>query len=133
VIVTGEAIARSRRLDGQMASTMLGSALRQVLPFAAAGLVVTVAICAVSLASAWILPGLWLLLVALLGYSAALRLPRAMIWACRWYFLCGAAVLALAGTSGTLSPWLMGLPLAIGQVMVAFILHRGSAERDGLV
>lgn len=131
VIVTGEAISRSRRLHGRMAGAMLDSALRQVLPFAAAGAIITFAICEYSPVSAWMLPGLWQILIALIGFSALSSLPRLMVWAARWYLLCGAIVLCVAGGSGTLSPWMMGLPLAIGHAAVALILHYSTGERDG--
>jgi hypothetical protein len=131
VIVTGEAISRSRWLHGRMADAMLGSALRQILPFAAAGAVTTIVICTVSPANAWLLPGLWQILIALVGFSALPRLPHAIIWAAGWYFLCGSVVLALAGWSGSLSPWMMGVPFAIGQLAVALILHYAGGEPDG--
>lgn len=53
-----------------------------------------------------------------------------MVWVAGWYFLCGTIVLALAGRSGVLSPWMMGLPFAIGQAVVAVILYRANGERD---
>ena len=131
VIVAIETISRSRRLHGRMADAMLGSALRQVLPFGAAGVIVTAVICKFSPASAWMLPGLWQILIGLLGFSVLSSLPRAIVWVAGWYFLCGAFVLGLAGWSGTLSPWMMGIPFAMGQAAVALVLHRASGECDG--
>ncbi|TAL03742.1 MAG: hypothetical protein EPO08_03375 [Rhodospirillaceae bacterium] len=130
IIVAIEAISRSRALDGRMAGGVLGATLRQVLPIAAAGAVITFMICKFSLGSAWMFPGLWQILIALVGFSVISNLPHAIIWAAGWYFLCGTIVLGLAGRTGTLSPWMMGAPLAIGQAMVAFILHRASGDVD---
>jgi hypothetical protein len=128
VIISIEAISRSRRLHGEMADAMLGSAWRQTLPFGAAAAIVTAVICKFSPASAWMLPGLWQILIGLLGFSVMSSLPRAMIWVAGWYFLCGAFVLGLAGSSGTLSPWMMGIPFVAGQAAVALIFHRAGGR-----
>ena len=74
------------------------------------------------------LPGLWQILLALLGFSVLSNLPREMAWVAGWYFCCGAVVLALAGQAGTLSPWMMGVPFAVGQIAVAVILLRADGE-----
>ncbi|MFA5941599.1 MAG: hypothetical protein WC809_19795 [Sinimarinibacterium sp.] len=129
-IVAIEAISISRALHGPIADTLLGAVSRQVLPFGGAGAVITFAICRFSPDAAWMLPGIWQILIALVGFSAQPNLPRNVVWPARWYFLSGSVVLGLAGSSGTLSPWMMGLPLAIGQFVVVLIL-RDSGERDG--
>jgi hypothetical protein len=128
VIVAAAAISRSRRLHGRMAEAMLGAALRQFLPFAAAALIISAVICKFSPGSVWMLPGLWQILIGLVGFSALPSLPSAMVWVAAWYFLCGAIVLAFAAWSGALSPWMMGVPLAVGQAAVALVLHRASGE-----
>jgi hypothetical protein len=126
-----EAISRSRGLHGRMADAMLGATLRLLLPFAAAAIVIAAAICRFSPASAWMLPGLWQILVALAGFSAASTLPRPIVWAAGWYFVCGAVVLGLGARNGELTPWMMGLPFAVGQAGVAVILHRANGDLDG--
>ena len=128
LIAASEAISRSRRLHKQMAHTMLGVTLRHVLPFGAAGIVITVVVCKFFPSGACLLPGLWQILIALIGFSALPRLPRATVWAAAWYFLCGSFVLGLAGSSGALSPWMMGAPMAIGQSAVALIMHFADAN-----
>ncbi len=130
-VVTADAISRSRRLHGPMADAMLGAALRTILPFGAAGIVITAAICTFALESVWLLPGVWLILIGLLGMSALSSLPRSIVWAAAWYFLSGAVVLWLAGPSGVLTPWMMGVPLTVGQAIVALILHHGDEEIHG--
>lgn len=120
LISASEAISRSR---GRMAEAILGAILRLLLPFAAAGVLIAVAICKFSPASAWIVPGLWQILVALAGFAAASSLPRPIVWAAGWYFVCGAIVLPL-GARGELSPWMMGAPFTVGLAGVALILHR---------
>jgi len=39
--------------------------------------------------------------------------------------------MTFAGSSGTLSPWMMGIPLVIGQAAVALILFMPDGARDG--
>jgi hypothetical protein len=48
-----------------------------------------------------------------------------------WYFVAGFVTLMLASESHALSPWTMGLPFVIGQLLMAAILHFASGERDG--
>ena len=48
-----------------------------------------------------------------------------------WYFVAGFAVLVVASIHHTLSPWTMGLPFVIGQLLMAAILHFASGETDG--
>lgn len=128
VVAATEAISRSRRLHGQMARIMLYMALRQVLPFGAAGVIITGVICKFSPASVWMLPGLWQILIGLVGFSVLSSLPRGIVWVAGWYFVCGSVVLGLAGWSGTLSPWMMGIPFGVGQAGVALVLDRASGD-----
>lgn len=129
--ITGrEAIARSRALHGSMADALLQDGLRQVLPFAATGLILDVVIYGFARDSVWLLPGLWLILTSLFGFSVLSRLPRAMVWVAVWFLACGSIVLVLAGASGELSPWMMGLPLGIGMTAVAYILLQANGEES---
>ena len=72
----------------------------------------------------WMLPGLWQMLVWL-ACSLVRSLPRTVALGGAWYFLAGFAVL-LASQSHALSPWTMGLPFVIGQLLMAAILHFAS-------
>ena len=47
-----------------------------------------------------------------------------------WYFVAGAAVLMLSSQTRALSPWLMGMPFAIGQLVVAGLLHVAYEDED---
>jgi hypothetical protein len=129
-VSAGEAISRSRRVHGPMADTLLGSALQLLLPFIAAGIIIAAAVCMFSPASAWMLPGLWLILVGLAGFALASSLPPAIRWAAGWFFVSGAIVFGLGARGGALSPWTMGLPFTIGLASVAFIFQRGNGGRD---
>lgn len=131
IVAAAEAVSRCRALHGKMADAMLHTALRQLLPFGAAGVVIAVVVCRFSPQTAWVVPGLWQILVGLAGFSLAASLPRAILWPSIWYFFSGAVVLGLAAGSATLSPWLMGLPFAVGQAMVAVVLARSGGAPDG--
>lgn len=128
VVAAVQAVSRARRLHGGMAFPMLCAVLQKILPFAAAGIVITWVIFTFAPASAWLLPGLWQILIGLLGFSVVSSMPRGIVLAAAWYFLCGAVVMGLAGRSGTLSPWMMGIPFGIGQTVVALILSRASGD-----
>jgi len=130
VVATGviavEALDRARRLHGGLADLMIAGTLRLLLPFGAAGAVVTLVIARAAPDAIWILPGLWQLLIALIGFSAVNTLPPAILWAAGWYFGCGTLTLLLAAQAGAPSPWMMGLPFGVGQLLVAMILHQAA-------
>jgi len=126
-----EALGRARRLHAGMAEMMLASTLRLLLPFGAAGAVITFVIMRAAPDVAWILPGLWQMLVALLGFSAVGTLPKAIMWPAGWYFLSGTVTLLLGAYSGTPDPWMMGAPFGVGQLLVAFVLQREGAIDGG--
>ena len=67
----------------------------------------------------WMLPGLWQVLVSLGIFASVRSLPRTVAIAGAWYFVAGFAVLMLASRSHALSPWTMGLPFVVGQVLMA--------------
>jgi hypothetical protein len=125
-----EALGRARRLHAGMADMMLAGTLRLLLPFGAAGAVVTFVIMRAAPSVAWILPGLWQMLVALIGFAAVGTLPKAIIWPAGWYFLSGTVTLLLAAHAGAPNPWMMGVPFGIGQLLVALVLQRAGAA-DG--
>ena len=61
------------------------------------------------------------------GICASLvNLPRQMMWAAGWYFLAGAVSLVWMSEAKAFSPWSMGLPFGVGQVLVALVLHRAA-------
>ncbi len=125
-----EALGRSRRLHGGMADAMIGGTLRLFLPFGAAGALVTLVFVRAEPEACRLLPGLWQMLVALLGFSAAATtLPRSLAWGAGWYLACATIVLTLAARSSGATPWMMGLPFGGGQLLVAALLHRAAGDR----
>lgn len=130
-LIAIEGLARINRLHGTMATTMISGTARQMLPFGAAGAIVTLIFCQSAPASLWVLPGLWQMLIALLGFSSLASLPRSIGWAAGWYFLCGVIVLDMLSRGAALSPWMMGMPFTVGQLMVALLLQRSGENHRG--
>ena len=135
VILIGiEAVFRSRRLHGGMAVEMLQSAIEQFLPALTAGILITFALTRWSPASLWMLPGLWQIVFSLGVFATARILPKAVFVVGIWYLGCGLACLAL-GQTDPLSPWSMGVPFGVGQLLVACILqicrHAGRQDDQG--
>ena len=78
--------------------------------------------------SLWLLPGLWQVLVALGIFASVRSLPPLIALVGAWYFVAGVAVLIVASLGQSLSPWMMGLPFAIGQFLMAAVLYFASGE-----
>ncbi|MFE1599341.1 hypothetical protein [Methylobacterium sp. ID0610] len=130
LLIGGEAVTRSRRLHSGLADAMIVSAVEQVLPALAAGALVGLVLARVAPDGLWLLPGLWQVFVSLGLFAAMRTLPRAVSLAGAWYLLAGLAGIVLAAEARTLSPWAMGLPFGIGQVLLALILHRSRRDAD---
>jgi hypothetical protein len=62
------------------------------------------------------------MLVAIGAFAALPNLPPRMIWAAVFYFAAGGISL-MVSHAGSLSPWTMGLPFGVGQLLVAGILY----------
>ena len=120
---------RSRRIHSALSDEMIGMAVKQFLPAVGAGLLLTVVMVRYVPSIAWLIPGLWQVVFSLGIFSSCRFLPRPMIAAGIWYLLTGLGCIALAG-DGALSPWAMGVPFGVGQLLVAAILLLGISE-DG--
>lgn len=123
------AVSRARRQHGPLAGAMLGATLRHLAPFAVAAAAIGIILCRASPAAAWYAPGLWMMLIGLVGFAEAPRLPRAIVWPAGWFLACGTVALALAARHAMLSPWVMGASLAVGQGVVAVVLQRAHGAR----
>jgi hypothetical protein len=122
--------ARSRRHHSGLADAMVLQAVEQFLPAGAAGAAFAVLVWMFAPETLWMLPGLWQVLVALGIFASVRSLPRTVAIAGAWYFTAGFTVLVLASQSHLLSPWTMGMPFVIGQLLLAVLLHFASGERD---
>lgn len=112
---------RSRRIHSSMSGEMIQMAVEQFLPAVAAGFLLTVVILRAAPAQAWILPGLWQVVFSLGIFSSRRFLPKAIVAPGAWYMLTGLICIGLDGPRA-LSPWAMGIPFGIGQLLVAAIL-----------
>jgi hypothetical protein len=122
--------ARSRRHHSGLADAMVQQAVEQFLPAAVAGLLLAVMLWKFAPETLWLLPGLWQVLVSLGIFASVRSLPRSVALVGAWYFVAGFIVLLLGSVSHALSPWTMGLPFVIGQLLMAALLHIASEEAD---
>ena len=124
VSIGAEMLARSRRHHSGLADAMILNAVEAFLPAGAAGALLLLVLARLAPESLWLLPGLWQVLVGL-GLFASLRaLPRPVALAAGWYVVAGLGTIAVSAEGHALSPWTMGLPFALGQGLLALILHR---------
>jgi hypothetical protein len=130
-LIGAEMIARTRRHHGGLADAMLMNAFEQALPAGVAGAAIALVLIQLAPETLWVLPGLWQVLVGLGIFASVRSLPRAVAWAGTWYVAAGVLVLALSSQTQALSPWAMGLPFVIGQLLLAAILHFSFGASDG--
>ncbi len=129
VLLTGlETFARARRVHVGLAREMVQSAVAQFLPAVAVGFLLTVVMLRMALQECWMLPGLWELIFSLGVFASCRFLPRQMFAVGVWYLAAGLFCLAAASLTRTLSPWMMGIPFGIGQLLVAGVLQFGYGE-----
>jgi hypothetical protein len=130
IIIIIEALVRAQRVHSGLAMEMVHCALEQFMPAIVAGLLVTVVLFKAAPASLWMLPGLWQVLFSMGVFSSSRVLPRPMFAVGVWYLATGLGCLAFGGGQLAFSPWLMGVPFGIGQLLVALVLQFGYARAD---
>ncbi len=121
VLTGAQMYLRSRRIHSGMSDEMILMAVEQFLPSVGAGLLLTLVLLHYVPKESWLLPGVWQLVYSLGVFSSSRFLPRAMLAAGAWYLLTSLACIAL-GDTRALSPWAMGVPFGVGQLLVASIL-----------
>ena len=129
VIISVETITRARRVYSGLARHMVHAAVEQFLPAIVAGLLLTVVLWRCAPQSLWMLPGLWQIVFSLGVFASCRFLPRAMFAVGVWYLAAGLICLAL-GQQPALSPWAMGVPFGVGQLLVAVVLQFDYKETD---
>ena len=130
VLIGAEMIARTRRHHAGLADAMLHNAVEQSLPAGIAGAAIGIVLVAFAPETLWMLPGLWQVFLGLGIFASVRSLPRAVALAGVWYVAAGVFVLALSSQTQALSPWTMGLPFVVGQLMLAAILHHAFGAVD---
>jgi hypothetical protein len=128
-IIAADVVLRARRTPSGLADEMVREAAGQLLPAGAIGALLTAVIAQRAPSSAWMLPGLWQIILALGIFSACRTLPGAMRIVGFWFAAAGLGCLARGAPPHAFSPWAMGLPFGFGDALAAFILfvHRHRA------
>lgn len=121
-------IRRTRRVHFGLAKAMIYSAGEQFLPPIVAGLLLTIVLVRYAPQSLWMLPGLWQVIFSLGVFSSCQFLPRPMFAVGVWYLVAGLTCLALGGGERAFSPWAMGVPFGVGQLLVAAFLRYGETD-----
>lgn len=124
-LISVETICRARRAHSMLALPMLRSAGEEFLPAIVAGLLLTVVVARDSPQDVWMLPGLWQVIFSLGVFSSCRFLPRPMFAVGLWYLTSGLILLARGDGDQALSPWAMGVPFGVGQLLVAAVLRLG--------
>jgi hypothetical protein len=130
VLIVTEMVARTRRIHSSLADEMIHAATEQFMPAAVAGALLTVVLYRFAPETLWMLPGLWQIVFSLGLFASCRSLPRVMFVAAVWYLVAGLGGLALANGPQALSPYAMGLPYGIGQILIAFLLYRATGAVD---
>jgi hypothetical protein len=130
VIIIIEALLRAPRVHAGLAMEMVHSALEQFMPAIVAGLLLTVLLFKAAPETLWMLPGLWQVLFSQGVFSSCRVLPRPIFVVGVWYLATGLTCLAFGRGDLAFSPWLMGIPFGVGQLMVALLLQFGYAQAD---
>jgi hypothetical protein len=129
VLLTGiDTFARARRVHLGFAREMIQSAVEQFLPAVMVGFLLTVVMMQVAPQDCWMLPGLWELIFSLGVFASCRFLPRQMFVVGVWYLAAGLFCLAAGSSARALSPWMMGIPFGVGQLLVAAVLQFGYKE-----
>jgi|SRR5882757_3946173 len=120
-----ETIFRARRVHSGLAMEMIQAAAEQFLPAIVVGLLLTVVLLRIAPQDSWMLPGLWEVIFSLGVFASCRFLPRQMFGVGAWYLAAGLVCLLVASGHHALSPWAMGIPFGIGQLLVAAVLRYG--------
>ncbi len=123
-----ETFSRTQRFHVGVSREMLQSAIEQFLPPLVVGVLLTAVLTQVAPDEAWMLPGLWEISFSLGVFASARFLPRPVFAVGLWYLICGMTCLAVESGPRMLSPWEMGIPFGIGQLLVAAVLKYGYAD-----
>jgi len=121
---------RSRRMHSGLSDEMIRMAAQQFVPSVGAGLLMTVVLVFAIPHVVWMLPGFWQVIFSLGVFASCRSLPKTMFAPACLYLGTGVAAMAI-GDTRALSPWVMGVPFALGQMMIAAVLRfDGAAEED---
>jgi hypothetical protein len=124
-----EMAVRARHATSPLSRELTYLAIEQFCPCLVAGALVTMVVVRSAPQSVWILPGVWQVLYSLGIFASCRLLPRSMFGVAVFYLISGTITLGLAQGERALTPWAMGVPFAVGQLLAAAVLYR-TLERD---
>jgi hypothetical protein len=124
----GETIFRTRRMHASLWKQKFQMAIEHFLPAIVVGLMLTVVLRQVAPEATWMLPGLWQLAFSLGIFASCRFLPRPIFVVGLWYMVSGLVCLAAGGVHHELTPWSMGIPFGVGQLLIAAVLKYGSED-----
>jgi hypothetical protein len=131
LLLTGlQTVSRTRRMYSGLARQMISSAVESVLPGVVAGILVTAVLVRSAPRELWMLPGLWQIFYGLGIFASCRFVPRQMLAVGVWFLATGTLCLAAGTDERALSPWEMGFPFGIGQLLIAAVLRFGYRETD---
>lgn len=130
VLTASETIGRARRAHSGLANDMILLAVEQFLPALVAGVLLTAVLVEAAPQQLWMLPGLWQILFSLGAFASCRFLPRQTMAVGIWYLVAGLTCILVQSATKTFSPWTMGVPFGVGQLLVAGVLQFGF-ERVG--
>jgi hypothetical protein len=120
---------RSRRMHSGLSDEMIRMAAQQFLPSLLAGLLVTLVLVFAVPQVVWMLPGLWQVIFSLGVFASCRSLPKTMFAPACLFLVTGVAAMAI-GDARALQPWVMGVPFALGQLMIAAVLRFDAAAEE---
>jgi hypothetical protein len=131
VLATGvELICRLRRLASTLERDKSIQAVGQFAPCLVAGALLMLVLWRFAPESVWMLPGLWAMFFGLGIFASWRFLPHAIGWVGVYYLVAGLSCLTLAQGEAALSPWSMGLPFGVGQLLTAGVLYWSLERTD---
>ena len=125
VLTASETIGRARRVHHGLANEMILQAAEQFLPALVVGVLLTGVLVEAAPQQLWMLPGLWQLLFSLGVFASCRFLPRQTLAVGIWYLVAGLTCIVVQSSAKTFSPWTMGIPFGVGQLLVAGVLQFG--------
>ena len=130
ILAAIETSARVRRVHSGLAMEMIHAAVEQFLPCIVVGLLLTVVLARIIPQDAWLLPGLWQVIFSLGIFASCRFLPKQMFGVGAWYLAAGLVCLLVGAAHHAVSPWAMGVPFGVGQLLVAAVLYFGFEDTD---
>jgi hypothetical protein len=122
LLIVGLGIAhRYRRSDDAVQRELTITAVGQFAPYLVIGLLLTVVLVDVVGYSAWVLPGLWMILTGLGIHASRAVLPPTVTIVSMFYLMAGLVTLA-CGRDVAFLPWTMGSVFGFGQLLAAVVL-----------